>query len=75
MLWQKEVKREDRVAMGKTKPDGRSEYQMLGTVDGYDRWALTYDNPGNPLIALEQPVLLSSSGFSDISVLSLSHRS
>jgi len=31
----------------------------LGVTEGYGRWAATYDRPGNPLIAVEQPVVWS----------------
>lgn len=30
---------------------------IFDVSDGYERWASTYDEPGNPLIAAEQPVL------------------
>ncbi|MGB0714450.1 MAG: class I SAM-dependent methyltransferase [Phycisphaerae bacterium] len=29
---------------------------VLGTQDGYDRWSAIYDDDGNPLIAVEEPV-------------------
>jgi SAM-dependent methyltransferase len=31
----------------------------LGVTEGYGRWAPTYDRPGNPLIAVEQPAVWS----------------
>ena len=30
-------------------------WQDVDTREGYDRWASTYDDEGNPLLALEQP--------------------
>jgi len=30
-------------------------WQDLDTREGYDRWASTYDDEGNPLLALEEP--------------------
>lgn len=35
---------------------------VLGTRDGYDRWAAHYDGYANPLIALEEPVVRSFMG-------------
>jgi SAM-dependent methyltransferase len=32
---------------------------IVDVVSGYARWSQTYDNPGNPLIQLEQPVVWS----------------
>jgi SAM-dependent methyltransferase len=32
---------------------------IVDVVSGYARWSQTYDNPGNPLIHLEQPVVWS----------------
>jgi ubiquinone/menaquinone biosynthesis C-methylase UbiE len=32
---------------------------IVDSQSGYRRWSQTYDNPGNPLIALEQPVVWS----------------
>jgi SAM-dependent methyltransferase len=31
----------------------------LGVVQGYGAWAATYDRPGNPVVAVEQPVVWS----------------
>ena len=36
---------------------GGAEVGELSTVDGYRGWAATYDQPGNPLIDLEQPLV------------------
>ena len=44
--------------MAKLGPDERAGYQALGVVEGYDRWAATYDQDPNPLIALEEGVAL-----------------
>ena len=33
------------------------EAGRLGTVDGYRAWSATYDEPGNPLIEVEEPVV------------------
>lgn len=35
---------------------------LRGVRDGYDRWAQVYDSDGNPLIALEQPVMQDAVG-------------
>jgi malonyl-CoA O-methyltransferase len=34
-----------------------SPVENLSTRDGYDRWASVYDDDGNPLIALEEPLV------------------
>src|SRR5262245_36992337 len=34
-----------------------SDAERVPTRDGYDRWAEIYDGEGNPLIALEQPLV------------------
>jgi SAM-dependent methyltransferase len=34
-----------------------SEPIVLPTQEGYDRWAEIYDGEGNPLIAMEEPVV------------------
>ena len=39
-------------------PDDRPGYKDVGVVEGYDRWAATYDEQVNPLILLEEPVTL-----------------
>src|SRR5690242_9664115 len=31
--------------------------EVLPTREGYDQWAATYDSDGNPLIALEEPLV------------------
>jgi SAM-dependent methyltransferase len=36
---------------------GGSEAGQVSTVDGYRGWAAAYDDPGNPLIAVEEPVV------------------
>lgn len=35
----------------------RGSPAVLPTRQGYDRWAATYDSDGNPLVALEKPVI------------------
>lgn len=42
--------------------DRRADYQDLEVVDGYNRWASTYDHEPNPLIALEESVTLDMIG-------------
>ena len=32
---------------------------IVDALGGYARWSQTYDNPGNPLVQLEQPVVWS----------------
>jgi SAM-dependent methyltransferase len=39
--------------------DAAVEVPELGVTEGYGRWAATYDAPGNPLIAVEQPAVWS----------------
>jgi hypothetical protein len=34
-----------------------SELGEASTIDGYRQWSATYDDPGNPLIGVEQPVV------------------
>jgi SAM-dependent methyltransferase len=34
-----------------------SELGQVGTIDGYRQWSATYDDPGNLLIDVEQPVV------------------
>jgi SAM-dependent methyltransferase len=50
---------ETRVLLDRAAPAmGRgSEVGQVGTVDGYRAWAAAYDDPGNPLIAVEEPVV------------------
>jgi SAM-dependent methyltransferase len=33
------------------------EVERVNTVDGYRTWATTYDQPGNPAFALDQPIV------------------
>jgi ubiquinone/menaquinone biosynthesis C-methylase UbiE len=40
------------------RPDKREAYKRVEIVDGYDRWAPTYDVERNPLIALEENITL-----------------
>lgn len=35
----------------------KKSHSVLPTKQGYDRWASIYDSDGNPLIALEEPVI------------------
>jgi ubiquinone/menaquinone biosynthesis C-methylase UbiE len=46
------------------KPGANEEegYKELGIIAGYDRWAVTYDEEQNPLIALEENVTLALIG-------------
>jgi malonyl-CoA O-methyltransferase len=48
--------------MAKLGPDRRKGYQELSVVEGYDKWAPTYDQDPNPLIALEEKVTLDMMG-------------
>jgi ubiquinone/menaquinone biosynthesis C-methylase UbiE len=36
----------------------REGYRKVGVVEGYDRWAATYDGEHNPLIAVEESITL-----------------
>ena len=42
--------------MTKLGPDDRPEYKNVEVIDGYNRWAATYENDTNPLIRLEERV-------------------
>jgi ubiquinone/menaquinone biosynthesis C-methylase UbiE len=44
--------------MVKAGPDGREGYKKVEIVEGYDKWAPTYDEERNPLIALEENITL-----------------
>ena len=44
--------------MGKLGPDEREGYERVETVEGYNKWAPTYDEERNPLIALEEDITL-----------------
>lgn len=48
--------------MAKLGPDDRPGFKTIGVVDGYDRWAPTYDREPNPLVTLEEPVTLAQIG-------------
>lgn len=48
--------------MAKLGPDQREEYKELNVVEGYDKWASTYDYEPNPLITLEEKVTLDMIG-------------
>src|SRR5690242_16204150 len=40
------------------QPNGETKsVEILSTKDGYDRWAAVYDDDGNPLVALEEPLV------------------
>src|SRR5438128_2046389 len=41
--------------MNKVPLSGAGDIDVLPTRDGYDRWALIYDDEDNPLILLEEP--------------------
>jgi ubiquinone/menaquinone biosynthesis C-methylase UbiE len=38
--------------------DERPGYLPVGVAEGYDRWAASYDHDPNPLIAVEEPVVV-----------------
>jgi SAM-dependent methyltransferase len=40
-------------------PDAALDVPEFAVTDGYGRWSDTYDGPGNPLIAVEQPAVWS----------------
>lgn len=42
--------------MHKLGPDQRPGYKEIGVVEGYDKWALTYDKDSNPLIKVEEKI-------------------
>jgi ubiquinone/menaquinone biosynthesis C-methylase UbiE len=44
--------------MAKLGPDKREGYERVETVEGYNKWAPTYDEERNPLIALEEDITL-----------------
>ncbi|NIN01789.1 MAG: methyltransferase domain-containing protein [candidate division Zixibacteria bacterium] len=44
--------------MSKLGPDERPGYKKIDIIEGYDKWASTYDEDPNPLVALEEPVTL-----------------
>lgn len=44
--------------MSKLGPDQRPGYKEIDVVEGYDKWALTYDRDPNPLIAVEEKITL-----------------
>lgn len=44
--------------MAKLGPDEREGYRRVGVIEGYDRWAATYERQSNPLIMLEEGVTL-----------------
>ena len=44
--------------MAKLGPDKREGYERVETVEGYNKWAPTYDEQRNPLIALEEDITL-----------------
>lgn len=44
--------------MTKLGPDDRPGYKDIEVVQGYDRWASTYEGEPNPLIMLEEPTTL-----------------
>jgi ubiquinone/menaquinone biosynthesis C-methylase UbiE len=48
--------------MRRLRDDERTGYVLTGVADGYDRWAATYDRDVNPLIAVEEPVVLNLVG-------------
>jgi malonyl-CoA O-methyltransferase len=48
--------------MARLGADQRPEYEELDVVEGYDKWASTYDQDPNPLIALEEGLTLDMIG-------------
>jgi ubiquinone/menaquinone biosynthesis C-methylase UbiE len=44
--------------MVKSGPSKREGYRKVEIIEGYDRWAPTYDGERNPLIALEENITL-----------------
>jgi ubiquinone/menaquinone biosynthesis C-methylase UbiE len=44
--------------MARLGPDKREGYERVEIVEGYDKWAPTYDAGHNPLIALEEDITL-----------------
>ena len=44
--------------MARLGADQRPDYEKLGVIEGYDKWASTYDRDPNPLIAVEERVTL-----------------
>jgi ubiquinone/menaquinone biosynthesis C-methylase UbiE len=40
------------------RAEERAGYTSVGVADGYDRWAPSYDGDPNPLIVVEEPVVL-----------------
>jgi malonyl-CoA O-methyltransferase len=44
--------------MTKLGPDQRTGYKKMGVIEGYDKWASTYDRDPNPLITLEEKITL-----------------
>lgn len=44
--------------MTKFGADDRPGYRNVRVVEGYDRWACTYDHQANPLITLEENITL-----------------
>ena len=48
--------------MTRLGPDDRPGFKNVEVVDGYDRWASTYEGEPNPLIRLEEPLTLALIG-------------
>jgi malonyl-CoA O-methyltransferase len=44
--------------VSKLGADQRAGYEKIDIIEGYDKWASTYDEDPNPLVALEEPVTL-----------------
>jgi ubiquinone/menaquinone biosynthesis C-methylase UbiE len=40
-----------------TSTSSQAEIELLSTQEGYDRWSAVYDTDGNPLVALEEPLV------------------
>jgi len=48
--------------MTRLGPDDRPGFKDVEVVEGYDRWASTYEGEANPLIRLEEPLTLALIG-------------
>ena len=44
--------------MARLGPDDRPGYKSIDVIEGYNKWAATYDHQLNPLITLEESVTL-----------------
>src|SRR5262249_51788514 len=51
------VREGDRLAHQAAEPRMTPDAELLSTREGYDRWAAVYDTDGNPVVALEEPLV------------------